>query len=105
MMCSIDVAANAVAHRASHEHVTKKVVAPREARDAHGGGQSVSAELDDAMLLILVCDDGRQRPCRYSMTGWKRIAPVKELSARIVYARAWTLSCTFERDRDDAAVN
>src|ERR1044072_6935512 len=59
----VDVAADAVADGAANEHVREEVLARRVARHAHGRGEAVCDDLHRAPVVILVGDDGGERPC------------------------------------------
>ena len=55
-MCAIDVTADAVTDCATDKNVREKMVAACVARDADRAGNSVSANLDQAMIVVFVCD-------------------------------------------------
>src|SRR6266705_2828399 len=59
VMGAINVLPDAVADSAADQHVRKEVVAPGEARHTHRRGQSVSANLHQALISVFVCHDSR----------------------------------------------
>ena len=61
-MRSINVATDAVTDGAADQHVGEKMVAPGVARDADGGGKTVSTDLDERMALVFVSHNGGKRP-------------------------------------------
>ena len=63
MMLTINIAAGAIAERASHQDIRKEVIATSEARKAYRGRESVHAETNKwAVMTILRGDHSGQGP-------------------------------------------
>src|SRR2546423_7367063 len=79
--------------------------APRESRDTNRRRQPVGAHLCETVVLVLVGDDGRERPGTDRVTGGERLAAGEELAAGVINGRARTLRHGLQRLDDDEAVN
>src|SRR2546426_2549767 len=105
MVGVIDVAPNAISHRAADQDIREIVFLTREASDAYYSGNSVNSKLHQRAIVILAGDHRRQRPRRDAVSGWKRRSSVKEITTTL--AGKWTASLRdlFERRYHDCAIN
>src|SRR5215471_12529018 len=84
MVLAVDVTADPVANCASDQHIGEKVITAGKARDADEGCYAISAEADQAIILVFMRNDGCQCPGGCRMSGWKRGAAVQKVAAPII---------------------
>src|SRR6185503_21254189 len=105
VMLMINIPADAVAKRATHEHVRKKMLAGSETRDTHRGSQPVNTNLDHRPVLpVFLRHHCRHRPDARRMARRKRAATSKKLAARVIHRRPLALRHSFQSAAYDRAV-
>src|SRR5689334_1683457 len=101
----IDVLADSESQSTARNHVRDIVIVSRDASDADGGRGCISSDLNAAMIVVFIGDDGCHGPCLGGMTGGERASAIEEFAAihSVVGPRA--LRNAFQCSVNNHAVN
>src|SRR5437763_1855147 len=92
MVRVIDIPADAISQRTTHQNVRKIMIASSETCDAYRARNSVSRDLHGRMIVIFVRDNRRQRPRLDAVPRRKRRSTVEEIAAALAPRGARALS-------------
>src|SRR5207244_12057517 len=104
-MRMINVAPNAIPHRAANQDIRQVMFLTSEASDADGAGDPVSGNLHHGTIVVFIGNYRCQRPGRDAMSRRKRRSAVKEITAILTGKWTATLRDFFERGYHNRAIN
>src|ERR1700694_5382057 len=105
VMRVIDVAPNAIPHRAANQDIREVMFLPGEASEANRAGNSVGGNLHQRTIVVFIGDHRSQRPCCDAVAGWKGRSAVKEIAAILAGERPAAWSDFFERRYYNRTIN